>query len=161
MMICLLLSCTVFVNAQSIDGKIEDLEEINKRELEKKYIENTLRLREESNKANEHDTSEYIKKLLKLREQVLSNKDEYNATIDSNKSYINNIATTSSRSSYDRDDAVEYALDYNGSEYGLTSTEGYNDSVYPIFEGVDCANFVSQCLKAGGMEEVRSSGSNA
>ncbi|SHJ93764.1 amidase domain-containing protein [Paramaledivibacter caminithermalis] len=160
MVFCLLLSCTVFVNAQSGNAKIKDLEEINKRKLEKMYIEDKLKLNEKNNKTDEYDTSEYIQKLLKLRERILSNKNKSTPTIDSDRSYINNINTLST-SSYDRDDAVEYALDYNGSEYGLTSTEGYNDSVYPIFKDADCANFVSQCLKAGGMEEVRSSRSNA
>lgn len=48
---------------------------------------------------------------------------------------------------YDRMLAKEYA-----EKYALTP----NISQYPYFETDDCANFVSQVLKAGGMEEVGS-----
>jgi hypothetical protein len=46
-------------------------------------------------------------------------------------------------SSYNRDTAVGYAY---------TWWETYNSSSYPNLRyiGGDCANFVSQCLKAGG-----------
>ena len=47
---------------------------------------------------------------------------------------------------YDRDAAVEYADEWN---------DDANTDEYEFFggRGGDCANFVSQCLKAGGIEE--------
>lgn len=47
----------------------------------------------------------------------------------------------SSRKIYDADAAVDYAITY---------ADDYNDD-YKVFPGADCANFVSQCLYAGGM----------
>ena len=52
--------------------------------------------------------------------------------------------------SYDRDKAVEYAkkhCDHYNSHYHNYATEGG-----------DCANFVSQCLKAGGLDLSKCSG---
>ena len=64
-------------------------------------------------------------------------------------------------SGYDRVDAVNYALQYCGTYLAGTNSAGYNTSSYPVYSSTsnadaDCANFVSQCLKAGGMQEVGS-----
>lgn len=55
---------------------------------------------------------------------------------------------------YDRDKAVEYAMTYSSNDKG---TDSYNNSQYkpigdsPTNINKDCANFVSQCLFAGGI----------
>ncbi|QGU96653.1 hypothetical protein GOM49_17535 [Clostridium bovifaecis] len=56
-----------------------------------------------------------------------------------------NDIITKSNLNYDRDLAKEYA-----EKYALTP----NTAQYPYFQNDDCANFISQVLKAGGMEEV-------
>lgn len=75
MVFCLLLSCTIFVNAQSVDDKTKDLKKLNKRELEKKN-ESTATIdnynREDANYAN------FISQCLKVvrMEEVQSSEND-------------------------------------------------------------------------------------
>ena len=56
---------------------------------------------------------------------------------------------------YEGYNARDYALKYCG-EVGTCKTGGYNNAKYHNFvgRGGDCTNFVSQCIKRGGMVEV-------
>lgn len=51
--------------------------------------------------------------------------------------------------SWNKNNAVNYALQWTDNT-GSNSTSSYNNSKYKANPGVDCANFVSQCLRAGG-----------
>jgi hypothetical protein len=60
--------------------------------------------------------------------------------------YITPTGSSPSYATYDRQAAASYALQYSSNTSGTAS---YN-SAYTVFPS-DCANFVSQCLYAGGM----------
>jgi len=59
---------------------------------------------------------------------------------------------------YDASEAIEYARKWNGASYGSWDHTGYNNAEYYAYTqsngysgNQDCANFVSQCLHAGGL----------
>lgn len=66
---------------------------------------------------------------------------------------------------YNRADALAYAAKYNGAKYSRNGNEGYNPNYFDYAQpleriteagyahGSDCANFLSQCLHAGGLTE--------
>ena len=49
-----------------------------------------------------------------------------------------------------RASAVSYALKWTDNTGSGTSTVSYNNAVYKSYPSKDCANYCSQCLKAGG-----------
>ena len=62
---------------------------------------------------------------------------------------IQNISKVEAAVSYNADSAASYALTYTDATGGY-GTGNYNKA-YSNFDGHDCANFVSQCLVAGGL----------
>lgn len=68
--------------------------------------------------------------------------------------YCADISGVTGKSKYERDIAVAYARQYSSNSSG---TDSYNNAQYkpvgdsPTNINKDCANFVSQCLFAGGM----------
>ena len=62
---------------------------------------------------------------------------------------IQNISKVEAAVSYNADSAASYGLTYTDATGGY-GTGNYNKA-YSNFDGHDCANFVSQCLVAGGL----------
>jgi len=85
-----------------------------------------------------------------VKDEKLSQKVKSQFNIDS----MPLIATVST--SYNSSAAVNYAYEYCGTYLGTNYTVGYNTNFYPAIQGHDCANFVSQCLVAGGFNQTSS-----
>jgi len=72
--------------------------------------------------------------------------------IDRSEFYVENQIQPQVYSNYNANAAVDYADTWVVHEYSTTmqNTSYYNTSMYGYYSN-DCANYVSQCLKAGGM----------
>lgn len=64
-------------------------------------------------------------------------------------------ATNSDIQDYDRIDARDYARDWSCSKGLLTDHSSCHNPEYSFYDNYDCANFVSQCLYAGGLSTDR------
>ena len=62
----------------------------------------------------------------------------------------NNISKVKAATTYNGGAAANYGLTYTDNSGG-TNVNSYN-SGYAYFQGNDCANYVSQCLVAGGLQ---------
>ena len=58
--------------------------------------------------------------------------------------------TLKAQGTLNRANAVAYALKWTDATGSSTITSSYNNSVYKFYAQKDCANYCSQCLKAGG-----------
>ncbi len=127
-------------NIDFIIGNVELLNKTVKRELLETYI----------HKVNIYVTEKQYDKVNKFLGMEIFSKE-------ANRSPI--IMLKDKYPGYKLEDAVDYAYKYCGDNLGICDDTGYNDKEYPIYDmsyqtaGADCANFVSQCLKAGGMDE--------
>lgn len=67
--------------------------------------------------------------------------------------FINSGTVSSKKNSYDIDAAVAYADKYTSNPINKNFDKKFWNKNYTGYEN-DCANFVSQCLKAGGIEQT-------
>lgn len=75
-----------------------------------------------------------------------------NETIEPSQTTKDNSTTLKTyRANYYPSSAVSYALDWTDNSGSMTDTSPYNNTVYKSYNPNDCANFVSQCLYAGGL----------
>lgn len=96
----------------------------------------------------------------KPEEGLFQEKEDVNENLDAHENYIRNTQTYSN---YNVNAAIEYADTFVAKAYAADDNVhpgSYNASVYGYYTGGDCANFVSQCLHAGGMPFDYGSGKN-